>query len=99
MKLVAIMCVAAYKDRARRLMADLKVPVYSESEMQGTKYYQDTEADNWFANKHEAVDSHLFFAMVDEKKADEMLEGFKECGKDIPENPVHAFVLNVEKYF
>lgn len=98
MKIVAIMCIEEYAEVARKMLKDVKVEAFSESEMSGYKYVEEDEADNWFANKHILDNSHLFFTMCDDEKADEIMEAVNECKVKINKNHVHAFVLNVEKY-
>ena len=98
MKLVAIMCVEEYSELARKLLKDVQVPAFSESEIMGYKYAEEKEDDNWFANKHTLDNSHLFFTMCDENKAEEIMSAVKECKTKINKNHVHAFVLNVEQH-
>lgn len=97
MKLVAIMCVEEYSELARKLLKELKVPAFSESEIMGYKFAEDKEDDNWFANKHTMDNSHLFFTMCADEKAEEIMEAVKKCKEEITHNHVHAFVLNIEK--
>ena len=98
MKIVAIMCVEEHSGMARKLLRELKVPAFSESEIMGHKLGSDDAGENWFADKQSMDNSHLFFTMCDEDMADRILQSVEKCKQQINQNHVHAFVLNVEKY-
>ena len=98
MKLIAIMCVEELSDMARKLLQDVKVPAFSESDIKGYRMMEDDESDNWFAGKHALDSSHMFFTMCDEKKAEEVMVEIDKCKKDQKNNHVHAFQLNIEKF-
>jgi hypothetical protein len=98
MKLIAIMCVEELSDMARKLLQDVKVSAFSESEMKGYRLIEENESDNWFANKHSLDSSHLFFTMCDENKAEEILAAVNKCKLENKNNHVHAFQLNIEKF-
>ena len=98
MKLIALMCVEENAEMARKLLKDVKVPAFSESEMKGYKLFDEDQSNNWFADKHTLDNSHLFFTMCDEAKAEELMIAIEHCKKEKNENHVHAFQLNIEKY-
>ena len=98
MKLIAIMCVEELSDMARKLLQDVKVSAFSESEMKGYSLIEENESDNWFASKHSLDSSHLFFTMCDENKAEEILASVNKCKLENKNNHVHAFQLNIEKF-
>lgn len=98
MKLVAIMCMEEYSELARKLLKEVKVPAFSESEIMGYQYAEENEHDNWFANKHTLDNSHIFFTMCSENKADEIMTAVKNCKTELNKNHVHAFVLNIEQH-
>jgi hypothetical protein len=98
MKLVVLMCIEGYSEIARKLLRDVKVPAFSETAMSGYTLYDEDEATNWFAGKHNLDSSHIFFTMCDEKKAEEVLNAIGECKIKNNLNHVHAFQLAIEKF-
>ena len=98
MKLIAIMCVEELSDMARKLLQEVKVSAFSESDIKGYRMMEDVESDNWFAGKHALDSSHMFFTMCDEKKAEEVMAAVEKCKVDQKNNHVHAFQLNIEKF-
>lgn len=98
MKLVALMCVEEYVEDARKLLKEQKLPAFSEAAMKGYKMEDENESDNWFASKHMLDNSHLFFTMCNDDKADELMGAIKKCSLTKKENSVHAFQLNIEKF-
>ncbi|MBI9072626.1 MAG: hypothetical protein JEY94_13570 [Melioribacteraceae bacterium] len=97
MKLVAIMCVEQYIERAKHLLYDLKIEAFSETDLQGYKKDNDDESTNWFGSKKHFTSSKMVFTLCDDKKADEIMQAVEICKHEIKDNPVHAFVLNVEQ--
>jgi len=97
MKLVVIICVEEYAEDARKILKNVRVPAFSESDIQGTHLIEENEKDNWFAVKHSMDSSRLFFTMCDKKKAEEILEEVKKCADKFNEKHVHAFQLAIEK--
>lgn len=96
MKMIVLMCIEDYVDTARKLLKDIKIAAYSESEMSGVKNIEPDESENWFAQKHLAHNSHILFSIVTEEEADKILSGVKEInskGKSI----LRAFQVNIEK--
>lgn len=100
MKLIAVMSIEEYAGELRKIFSEHRVPVFSETEINGYKLLPDTRAnDNWFAGKHTSVYSHIVFAFVEAKKADELLEAIQQyCKQHECANPIRAFQLGVEKF-
>jgi hypothetical protein len=98
MKLVALMCVEEYVEDARKLLKEQKIAAFSEASMKGHKLSEEDESNNWFASKHVLDNSHIFFTMCDDKKADELMKAIKVCSENKAINSVHAFQLNIEKF-
>jgi nitrogen regulatory protein PII-like uncharacterized protein len=98
MKLVVFMCVDEYAKDARELLRENKVLAYSESNIRGYKASEDDESENWFAAKHYPDNSKVFFTMVDEKKAEQLMNALEQCKLNKDDNGVHAFQLEIEKH-
>lgn len=98
MKVVVLMCVEEFVEDARKLLREQQVPAFSEVGIQGYKMDIPDESDNWFASKHYLDNSHLFFSMVDDSKADELMAAINVCKENKKLNSVHAFQLAVEKF-
>ena len=79
MKLIALMCVEEYVEEARKLLKEQNVPAFSEIGMQGYKMSEPDESDNWFASKHILDNSHIFFSMVDDEKAKDLMIAIDKC--------------------
>jgi hypothetical protein len=103
MKLLIILSIEEYADEVRRILVNQRIPIYSETEIQGCRC--DTEGkvadlSNWFANTDTMVYSHLFFAFQDKQSVEKILSEVDHYnrmhGEDLP-NPIHAYLLNVEK--
>lgn len=97
MKIVGIMCVEEYIGRAKELLIDLSVDAFSETDIMGYKKDDNDESTNWFANKKLMASSKLVFTLVDDTKANEIMDAVEICKNEINDNPVHAFVVNVER--
>ncbi len=98
MKLVALMCVEEYVEDARKLLKQQKVAAFSEVGMQGYKMNDTDESDNWFGSKHNLDNSHMFFSMVEDDKAEELMGAINVCKANKKMNSVHAFQLAIEKF-
>ncbi len=98
MKLVVFMCVDEFAKDARKLLQENKVVAYSESNIRGYKLSDDDESENWFAAKHYPDNSKIFFTMVDEEKATQLMEALEQCKLNKDPNNVHAFQLGIEKH-
>lgn len=98
MKIVVIMCVEEYADKARKLLRDSNISTFSEGDIRGYHLTKNISTDNWFADKHSPENSNFFFTMCDENKANELLNAIKQCKVEIENEHVHAFQLNIEKF-
>lgn len=96
MKMVVLMCVEQFVENARKLLKDLNIKAYSESEIKGVKNTKDNESDNWFAQKHLADNSHILFTIVSEEEADKVLTTIKQ-NNESKGSLIHAFQMNIEK--
>jgi|WetSurMetagenome_2_1015567.scaffolds.fasta_scaffold1355661_2 hypothetical protein len=100
MKIIAVMGIEEHMPAIRKLLTTRGVAVFSEMDMTGMKYPQQLdERQNWFSHDENAVSSHLFFAIVDEQRADAVMTAVSDYSKSSRlENPIHAFILDVEKF-
>ncbi len=100
MKLIVVMGIEEHQEKLRHIFRDHKVPVHSEIPIQGFTH-QDAfdEAGNWFAVHHPAIDSQLFFAFVEDGRADELMNGIRAyCADEKLPNRIRAFQMNVEQH-
>jgi hypothetical protein len=102
MKLVALMCIAEYSDALKKILVKENVPVFSEIDIDG--FRMDTEKsleENWFtATKRSSIYSSLYFAFVEEGKAQSLFNAVEEYNSNQEGDSLHplrAFQLNVEK--
>jgi len=98
MKLVVLMCAEEFSEEAHKMLNEVKVPAYSETNINGYKLVEDNESDNWFAGKHAMENSRLIFSMCEDKKAEELMEAIKKCKINKKNDHVYAFKLNLEKF-
>lgn len=96
MKMIVLMCVEQFVDEARKLLNDINIQAYSESEMLGVKKQNDDESDNWFAQKHFPHNSHLLFTVVTDEEANKIMIAVDELNKK-DKSIIRAFQLNIEK--
>lgn len=92
------MCLEEFADKARKLLSDAKISVFSEGDLRGYHLKGNISIDNWFANKNSPENSNFYFALCDENKAEELLKAIKQCKIDTKNEHVHAFQLSVEKF-
>lgn len=101
MKLLIILSIEEYANDVRKILAKQKVPVYSETEIHGfrTEAYQ-PDISNWFAQDDGGVYSKLFFTFHQEGSVDKVMEAvrnYNEMKGEEQQNPVHAFLVDVEQ--
>lgn len=101
MKLLIILSIEEYTDDVRKILARLKVPIYSETNVHGfrTEEYQ-PDITNWFAGDDHGVYSTLFFSVQDSNRVKQVLKEVKEYNEKAggaKQNPLHAYSLNVEE--
>lgn len=100
MKLLVVMSIEAHANEIRKLFVQHQVPVYSEAPISGFRLPPAAaHADNWFADRHVQVYSHLIFAFVQASKAGELLDAVRTLSAEMAEpNPIRAFQLSVDKF-
>ena len=101
MKLLIILSVEEYANDVRMILAKQKVPVYSETEIHGfrTEAYQ-PDISNWFAREDHGVYSKLFFTFHHEGSVSKVMEAvrkYNEMKGEEQQNPVHAYLVDVEQ--
>ncbi|MBO6585521.1 MAG: hypothetical protein JJ953_05410 [Gracilimonas sp.] len=103
MKLLIILSIEEYADEVRRILVNQRIPIYSETEIQGCRCdngKKTADLTNWFANVDTMVYSHLFFAFQNEESVDTILsevDHYNRLNTEQQTNPLHAYQLNVEK--
>ena len=99
MKLIVIMSVATNAGGLEKLYSEHRVPVFSETDIQGFRLDDtDLEDRGWFGGGHTPVYSKLSFAFVAENKAAELMAAIQALN-DTPgaEHKISAFQMDVEK--
>ncbi len=96
MKLIILMGIKADAERLRKTLSEHQVPIFSELEIQGYLNKAADESQNWFARQHPAVYSQLAFTMVDDAKADEVMQALAPFATG--PHPLHALQVAVEKF-
>ena len=96
MKIVVIMCVEEYAAKARKLLRDSNVSVFSEGDIRGYHLDDNISTDNWFADKQSPDNSHFYFTMCDANKADELMKSVAECKLETKNEHIHDYQLNLE---
>lgn len=102
MKLLIILSIEEYANDVRMILAQQKVPVYSETEIHGfrTEEYQ-PDISNWFAQDAHGVYSKLFFTFHQTDSVKRVLEEVRKYNTkkgDDQQNPVHAFLIDVQEF-
>ena len=98
MKLVGVMTLESNRDKIRKLFEQHEVKIYSEVEITG--HTQDTiRSYGWwvFERNDIPVYSDLFFVILPDQKADEVLDIFRNWQNEELEHPPRAFVVSVEE--
>lgn len=99
MKLIVLMSIEEYSDVLQKLLVKHKIPVFSGANVEGYKMTErDTMETSWFSGKKSGVYSHLYFAFVADKKAEEVMSAidvYNDSHESI--NPLRAFQMNVER--
>ena len=99
MKLIGLMSLAQYRDRVRKVFEKHEVHIYSEVEITG--HTVDTiKKYGWWVFEKDGIPmySTLFFAVVPEEKAAEIMEHITSLKEEWdPNHPPRAFQVDVEK--
>jgi hypothetical protein len=98
MKLIGLMGLSQYRDRVRKLFEKHEVQIYSEIEIIGHTSDTIKRYGWWSFDKDLPIYSIMFFAVVPNEKAAEIMEDIncfrEECD---PQHPTRAFLIDVEK--
>ncbi|HEX9653975.1 MAG TPA: hypothetical protein VGA99_09710 [bacterium] len=99
MKLIVMMSLAQYRDQVRKIFEKHKIHIYSEMEITGHTSDTIKQYGWWvFEKSNIPMYSILFFAVVPQEKADELMNDItclrEECD---PNHPPRAFQMDVEK--
>ncbi len=98
MKLIVLMSLAQYRDEVRKIFERHEVHIYSEVEIIGHTADTIKRYGWWSFDKDVPIYSTMFFAVVPEEKANEIMEDINcfsdECD---PQHPTRAFQIDVEK--
>ncbi len=103
MKLLIILSIEEYNEEVRKILNRQKVPVYSETKIHGYHVKEDNaELSSWFSGDKTGVYSRLFFSFQDEDCVERIFDEVKSfnnkmtTGSEI-QNPIHAYMLDVQK--
>ncbi|WP_456427273.1 hypothetical protein [Rhodocaloribacter sp.] len=99
MKLVIIMSVEQYAEVLERLYAEHRIPVFSETEVQGYRLDENVRTPlNWFGRAHTPIYSKLTFAFVSDEKAAELIDAIDAYNREHDlGSPIRAFQMPVER--
>ena len=99
MKLIGLMSLAQYRDHVRQVFEQHDVQIYSEVEITG--HTSDTiKKYGWWVFEKDGIPmySTLFFAVLADEKADEIMKAIGSLKGDWDaEHPPKAFQVDVEK--
>jgi myo-inositol-hexaphosphate 3-phosphohydrolase len=101
MKLVIIFCVKAFYKELKQIYNAAGIDAYSEFDVRGftNKRSGKCEAPNWFASSKDHYDSIATFSFLDQNKGDVLMKQIEEFNKGIDCcSPIHAYMLDVEKF-
>ena len=101
MKLIIVLSDDSYADETAKIFSKAHIPIFSEMDIRGFKTKKTAQPDlmNWFAAAKYPAYSSMNFAFVNKGQEDELLTEIESFNKKFPEHaPIHAFVLNVEKF-
>ena len=99
MKLVVALGIEEHAAHIRNIFREHQVLIYSEAPIGGVKPRPEaTDPGNWFASRPDGIFSHILFAFVEDSAAGRLLDAVHAWNeRERPTNPVHAFVLGVER--
>jgi hypothetical protein len=99
MKLIGLMSLKIYEDEVKEIFKRHHVKIYSEVEITGHTDETLKQYGWWSTSMAEDdIYSVLYFAIVDEKLADELLDDVIEIQQKHSDNhPPRAFIVNVER--
>jgi hypothetical protein len=98
MKLVGVMTLESNRNKIRKLFEQHELKIYSEVEITG--HTQDTvKSYGWwvFERSDIPIYSNLFFVILPEQKAHEILGLFRNWDNGDREHPPRVFMVNVEE--
>jgi hypothetical protein len=99
MKLIAIMCLDAYRGDVHALLREREIEVFSELDIEG--YHQSSAAGTapaWFGGGTPSTDSTLVWAFLAEDQATILMDAVATFNdeRDL-ERPVRAFQMDVDR--
>lgn len=98
MKLLGIMSLAKDRDRVIEIFEKHDIQIFSETEIAGHTPSTIKEYGWWPASKDAVTYSTLFFAIIPEEKADEIMTDMATLKQDAShKHPIRAFQVDVEK--
>ena len=98
MKMIGLMSLAQYRDQVRKYFEKHDIQIYSELDVNGHTADTIKHYGWWVFDKETAINSVLFFAIIANDKAEEIMAGIAELGKKFdPAHPPRAYQINVEK--
>ena len=100
MKLIILMSIEEYARDLRKILLDHKVPIFSETNIEGYRLDDGEIAPSWFPNtSRQGIYSNLFFSFLSASKTDEVMEAIREYNaREGDGHPLRAFMMNVEEY-
>ncbi len=99
MKLLVAITVAEYREKLEEFFSQHQVKFFNEFDVTGVNKPERAphRVGNWFGSNALTTDNIVFFTMIDDDQADNLLIDLNQCKKDMPNCNIQAYVLNIEK--
>ena len=98
MKLIGLMALSSFKRQIREIMERHHIHIYSEVEVTGHTAESARQFGWWHLEKDIPLYSTLYFAILAEEKADEIMSDVQKFVQENPsDHPPRAFQVAVEK--
>ena len=100
MKLIIVLGIKEIQGELNKVFKDMKIPIFSKVNVEGFKTEENiVDISNWFGNHKESDFSVMFFAFVNAKDANKILNGINQLNLNKDRiRPFHAFQMPVEKF-
>ena len=101
MKFVIIQCAKAYHQKLEQIFRSIDIDTYSEMDVKGFMRNADGNSgiSNWFGSKKNPYNYLVAFIVLDQAKADGLLQRIEDFNKGIDKiSPINAYVTGVEKF-
>lgn len=101
MKLIVVLSIAEHQEEVAALLHRAGIRRFSSAPIAGYKKKKENAALNWFSPKSQEVktNSIALFSFASKEAVEQAIQEINRCNAEKPGPfPVHAFVLDVERY-